>query len=1049
MKSQGSKSWKSGIPYNDLEELANKRAVSDIKEYILAAPDVPWEHSTNPKDAIISFNVEFKGAKDQQQYIQWLMREVKHLDTQCMKGSMNVVLSKKNSRVECNGESIHGENFIYITDKKSGFIFINKANKTYLHLLNENKVRHDFNEKITSKTNIISKGKNGSATAEIIVESPYKLKYILELDTEEKWLPFSHDIICMLIGCPDQFKEAGIDLQPVANLGIPVKGEVFMQQNNQMWQKMSSFKLSDISSYQGKDNPFDIPPGYKDLRTISKKGKKYTFGPAIRLSDYRRNISKNPCPCVLNTAPRINQPAATGTQIDNTNNYRYSSGALYPPEINFPLCLPETYGNLLANILDEKLLDDIKYFANGISKRLTSFNGDNGILTINWMDQFKAYSDPLGPNDPGGGLYNLLHDEHPTNASHPQKLGMLDKLAAVSLSKLLATGDNLSSLLLPPVLQTDINNIISNSYIPPAQRFSHISTEKQGLLIDAYVFKGIGKIDLAYPSTTGTQSIFYDLLNVRLENIKFDININNTDVIRKLVIGDDSIILRIKLPDASGEAWLSRWPTARYWFYVGLSGIICFLAPFTCFLMEMAVLVTLFISLDLAFVTLELADFEIDSHIRLVPNASNILQAEVDLTLDANVSAFYMSVIPTGVHQIVSLIYDIVLNTTDLVINSIESQLRDKIKAYLLNDLKITYPPVIGPVNIVGISNAVEYQNDDFTYIEESLRTGPQVLINPYVTQIDSQVKPSMKSLRNHFKDYFKDPVDAYANSGLLNWVTADLSKVARFYIGTVLSQNLINNYVYSLWCRFIFNYDFSTEESGDLFSLLKTAFPTFNNIKIKQVFVHLWPAVPPRTLLTPKPASEGNYYATTIFDDIRICFQLIHDDKRFPPIMEFAFAGEVTTELGFGGYNPAIGKLDLLTLTDSIFDIYFNLKDVNTNIIHPEVQFFAFPGMSPKADYDYSPLDILQDMLRRGFVYSLARRSNISIPRNSNDPIYIQRYPLGNDSLQVIFQLIPFRGNLYICKGFGGIATAAYEGALDIDNISKVAADLICIFSQ
>lgn len=164
---------------------------------------------------------------------------------------------------------------------------------------------------------------------------------------------------------------------------------------------------------------------------------------------------------------------------------------------------------------------------------------------------------------------------------------------------------------------------------------------------------------------------------------------------------------------------------------------------------------------------------------------------------------------------------------------------------------------------------------------------------------------------------------------------------------------------------------------------------------------------------------------------------------------MELAFAGKVTTELGFGGYNPVIGKLDLLTLTNSFFDIYFNLEEVNVNIIHPEVQFFAFPGMSPKVDYDYSPLTILQDMLRRGFICSLARRSSRSIPRNADDPMYVQRYPLGNDALQVIFQLVPFRGNLYICKGFGGIATAAYQGALDIDNISKVTADLICIFSQ
>ena len=100
---------------------------------------------------------------------------------------------------------------------------------------------------------------------------------------------------------------------------------------------------------------------------------------------------------------------------------------------------------------------------------------------------------------------------------------------------------------------------------------------------------------------------------------------------------------------------------ATYWAVLGISSIACFLFPFTCFLMDMAVLVGIFIALDLAFVTLDLANLSVDSHIRLTPNASNVLEPDVDLTLDADVSAFYMSVLPTGIHQILSLIYTIVL----------------------------------------------------------------------------------------------------------------------------------------------------------------------------------------------------------------------------------------------------------------------------------------------------------------------------------------------------------------------------------------------------
>ena len=187
----------------------------------------------------------------------------------------------------------------------------------------------------------------------------------------------------------------------------------------------------------------------------------------------------------------------------------------------------------------------------------------------------------------------------------------------------------------------------------------------------------------------------------------------------------------------------------------------------------------------------------------------------------------------------------------------------------------------------------------------------------------------------------------------MLAWASADISKVARYYLGTVLSQNFINDYIYVLWRQLLFNYNFSAAETQDLLSFLQVAFPAFLHWPAtKKATAHLWPAVPPRTLFTPEPASEGKFYATTIFDDVRICVELPrqHEAKN-SQIIEFAFAGQVVTELGFGGFNATTGKLDLLKLTDRVFDIYFDLASVGVTIIHPEVQYFAYPGMVAGGD--------------------------------------------------------------------------------------------------
>lgn len=1041
------KSIQQSIPIDLHQRNLLRNSSSKTKDFILAAPQRPWKHTTQGNRETIVFDVKFSAEKSQRAQIKWLVRQHALFNAdQSMEGNLSIAMSPNSSRIEANGNSIHGENFIYIKDKASGFLYLDKIQKTYIHIPEDKKMQHRFQENLKGEVTINRDVKN-TVTAELLLTSPHRLKYVLKLDTDEKWLPFREKITCLLIGCTDKFGEAGLNLDELIKTGVPVKGEVYMEQSGGRWQKMSSFKVSDLNMYEGKKSPFEIPAGYRNLRDFNtasgkKNAKKTPIGPKVKLSDFRKRNDQHYSP--IHDLPFGPWDPGTFFPGKDTGNEQNNTPKV-AGGIEFPTCLPETYGATIANLIDEKLLDDLKFFVNGISKRLTGFISTGGNLDLNWMDQFKTHADALSDTDPGGGLYELLHDDELTDASHVEKLGLLDKLALSSLSTLLADGDRLLNLSLDPALQVAVDNMIANTSVAPQDRFSSLTVEEKGLLIDAYVFKGIGTIKLTYPSTTGTQTVFYDLVNVRMDNIKFDIKINNMEVIPVLEFDGDSVHLVISLPDASGEAWTSRWPTVKYWGLVGLGVVSCIFFPATCFLMEMAILVGIFLALDLAYVSLELADLMVDSHIRLIPNGSNMLQPDVDLTIDATVSAFYMSVLPTGIHQILSLIYTIILNETNIVLNTMQSQLKDQLNNYLKNDLKLTYPPQFGPVPLTGISNTVAFTALDNGYIEESLNAGLMGVINPYITQVDSDVQPNILTLRDQFKTDFTDPVTEFTNvGGIIGWAFDDLSKVARYYLGTVLSQNFINDYVYTLWRQLLFNYNFSSTEVSDLFSILKLAFPALAFVNEKNVTAHLWPAVPPRTLFTPKPASEGQAYATTFFDDVRICMEFNHDKKEVPTTIEFAFAGQVSTEIGFGGYNADTGKLDLLKLSDRVFDIYFDLKTAGVNIIHPEVEYFAYLGIEPAVNFDYSPLNLLQDMFKRGLAYSLTKRDSGFIPRKSGDPMYIQRYPLGNDALQVIFQLVPFRGNLYVSKGMSGMATAAFQGALDIDTFNKQTADLI-----
>lgn len=1051
------KNQKQGPVPDDLNKLIERQSPGFISDYVLNGSSGKWVLD-DLKEEALTYHLKFEVESDELDRVKRLTADhpLFHFNNP-MKGDFSVAHSSTRTKVQSNGKGIHGNEFTYITDKKNGFVFLDKASKTYLSMPADRKTKHQYNEKISGKVELSHEGKITEAIIQL--KHPKNIRYVLKLDTNKKFLPYSKSIITMILGGPDRYTGAGLDLEPIIKTGIPVSGEVFLLLNDDQWKLISSFSISELQIIEDSKKLFIVPEGYRDLIQVNKQhkkeGKPTAFGPPVRMSDFRRNMN---FPGGRN-APGNDIPQPKPDDREGAKDHR--DGGTKPDvfkgnNFEMPVCFPETYGALLANLVDEKLLDDVKFLVNAVSKRMTGFGGSGGTINIDWLRQFQNQANALADSDPGGGLYTLLHDESATNVMHPQKLGLLDKLAISNLSNLLASGDNLLVLGLAtsnPALQARINAILADTGIAPENRFTSFTLPDQGLIVDAYMFSVIGLINLSYPDSTGTKTVFYGLLNVRVDNIDFDIKINNTAIINTLAFDPDSIHFVISLPDASGKAWTSRWPTAKYWGLVGISVISCFFFPFTCFLMDMAILIGIFIGLDLAFVTLDLANIMVDSHIRLVPNASNVLQPDVTLQLDADVSAFYMSVIPTGIHQILSLIYDIILNSTSLILDTLESQLRDQLNDYLKNDLKITYPPAFGPVTLSGLSNAVEFVDMDRGYVEQALDAGIMGIINPYVTQIDSIVKPNILKLRDEFKGDFQDPVDKFVASGsLLGFALADLTNVARYYLGTVLSQNFINDYVYTLWRQQKYNYNFTDVETEMLINMLILGFPALKKLKYnKMMHAHLWPAVPPRTLFTPKPASEGSYYSTTFFDDVRICFELGRDnDPKKGEInkIEFAFAGQTYTEIGFGGINDGTGKLDLLKMSDRLFDIYFDLKNLGVVIIHAEVQYFAIPGMQPSVTFDYSPLNSLQSMLETGLAFSLARHDSAFIPRKNTDPVYLQRYPLGNDALQVVFQLVPFRGNMYISKGITGLATAALEGALNVDTLDKTTAGIILAFT-
>jgi hypothetical protein len=78
---------------------------------------------------------------------------------------------------------------------------------------------------------------------------------------------------------------------------------------------------------------------------------------------------------------------------------------------------------------------------------------------------------------------------------------------------------------------------------------------------------------------------------------------------------------------------------------------------------------------------------------------------------------------------------------------------------------------------------------------------------------------------------------------------------------------------------------------------------------------------------------------------------------------------------------------------------------------------------------------------------FAFARRNTNLIPRFPSNPSTLHRYDIGSstgvEAFQLITQLVPFKQNIYVNIGISGMGTVIYEGALDIDQLEKILANI------
>jgi hypothetical protein len=991
-----------------------------IRELIRRSPKPSNATPPGPRDAALRYTLTVTPAKNRNWELRETVDELPGFDLDHSEPTrFSVTHSKQWTSTRLGETGMAGSNATYIEDPDGGFVYLDHADKLFFHADNNQVIPLAPPVQIRAAIHV-EKGSpiDGHETnvATVQISAPSAVRLRIWFTDEPEFKPFARAVLARLVGCPDRLGKSGLEVAKLEELGLPLRLESYSSVARDVDEPLVVSTVTNLEIDRALSEDFRVPSKYQDLRNPKRKSDKtaakgFKAGSG-RISDFRPGYPDSER-TQAGTAPPDDQGAVIAR----------SAG------LGIPQCLPSTFAAQIAVETDQILYDDLRFVINNVVSRLSSFSGSGGTLNVDWLNQWANSPNVQGSVSGKDGLYCLLRDPMDLSQNPPYLggQGLLDKLAESRVRAAMLDGSITSiGLSMPSAL---LSQVTAALVLAPNQRFDSMAPVAQAQLRELYLTQLIGQFAISYPTSTPSSTVFYGLMNVQLSDIEFTLNINYSQPMTSLVVDNNAIRMHLAFPSVTGGANVARWPTGLYWAVLGASGLACFFLPILCILLPFVAAVGAFILSDYANVNVEIDNFVADSTISFQPDVNQVLRPQATLQLDGDVSVWYFSYIPTGLHQLAGIVYSLVGSHTDYVINLIESQLRDSINTLLTKTLNLSFPPQFGPVPIVGISTFTDGSPNDYLYLQAGLNAAVVGISAPYVTQVDSDVEKPLIEGR------------------LQSTYDADGHPATRAYGGFAVSQNLINYYINSIWRHGAFNYALSAPEAKQIARHMPRPFDLGRAI----LQVHLWPAVTPRTMLTPYGEYKLKTYAATFFDDVRLCMSLVDQaGASLGSTLELQFAAEAFTQFGLGAVNMSAvpPKLDIIRANTTFLDLYFDLKRLRVHLIHPEVQGLQtvgpfFSGLT------VASLPQLQTVMLMALGYALKSRDDQFIPSPTGDPM-LQQYAIPGATIDL--HLKPNRGNMYVWitvtgtpqqllgHTYHGLLALFPNGQLDISTINCVA---------
>gem|GEM_PF-5685852 len=1014
-------------------------------------------------------------------------------DTQdARKQRLEVTLTSDQMKVEIAEPGILGRPCSIMGSRDSGNLtYVDPETKGFFRIPDDHRVRMAYRQPLVCKIDRTGKRSayEGRQVTEVIVhiQEPRGKSFVQRLlvCADSDLMPFAGQTVDLMMGggaCAcGEGSPSGYPAGEIAKLGMPLSARICVQGDDEYLTSttINELKVGDVNPAE-----FMLPKESKDL--------------GIRWRDeLKRPAEKRLVPLSDTTAHPAMRPVMPPVDLDDLSGYpptgshgsgdspqpddggeedeqpSIPSSDWHIPDVLEPtpvdIVSPDGPNKVAVNVR-QPLVDDIRQVTGIISERMRGFTAGDGELVIDWLEQLRIHAHYNPGRD---GIFCLLHDEH-------EGLGLLDDVAqeiardimSIPSGAAIMLYNELAALGIGASTRQAILQLLADPGLHPEARFEALEPDHRDELTQAVLWRRVGVLRADVPEETEWETIAGNLLQVRLRDISFNLDINPATAGQDAVnivesmqfIEDDEIVsdllaqaaerreraeelrergqslyarvlqqqaqvlemraarkshglrLGVHIPGARFSALLDRKATRRFWFSAVGAAASCLVLPFSCAVTSTVAAVAVILAHDFGEVEVHGSGLQIEA--RVHPQVQE--DGQVGLRLGwfglsaCDFGVYHVSSIPSGVHQVFDKIVNYVLQTSDKVFDELEDALGSELSD-LLDDVPVSFPGDVCRFGAtIGDSGSCAREGKDL-YLESRM--------------VPADADTEVGDVDTAMRDFIRSDGDRFS---------ADLDAAAgdvRHYLSFALSQGFLNHYALWLWTERAFGRKLDSEQrnsiGNQIFRLIYSdagqgsggvsVWKPRNVILEAEIQVNS----PPRVRLTPASSAAGGYAAVTHFDDLRLRLKWLTSAQsstgptvpRHPRILHLEFAARVPTQIAFGlaelDEEEGEVELNIRKINEQLLDLYFNTAGAIVEA--REIQEVAGASFGT----DDADLVNWESVMQQVLDIALEERQDELIERGSRDPINVQRYSVAGHQVRV--QHVPHRGVLYCHAGFAG----------------------------